>query len=977
MMYKAILFSILTLIFTNSIDAQFTGIKINSSEKGQTDLTANPLGMQVYTLSNGMTIYLNEDHNKSDVLGAVVVKGGSKYDPKDATGIAHYLEHMLFKGTNKIGTINYKEEKIWLDSIAFMYSMLPYAKGDEAYRQRILKKIDYYSQQASHYAIPGEFDNLISEIGGTGLNAYTDFEKIVYLNYFPKENINYWLKLYYDRFDNAVFRLFQTELETVYEEKNMSQDNMFYQVYEAVYRNFYPNSVYGQQTVLGSVEHLKNPSINHMLAYYKNHYVSNNMALVLIGNFDSQEVKNEIAKVFGKFRNGEKQNFPIENEQTFQGRKQVVERLTPIPIGILGFRGTSSFSKDRPIIDLMLNMLINDNKTGFLDSLNKSNDLMYSMAFPDYHSDLGGIFIAYAPKIPFKGLKSGENLVLAQINRIKNGDFNQDYLDAVKKSLQKSNELSLESSRTRLQLVAESFVSGTSWKNVMDYNNQISMITKEDLMRIAQKYFTDNYLAFYSKTGFPKATKLKKPDFTAAKPVDKNKSIFATNFENNFESKVQPKFIIENQDYYFERLSTNINYYHTENPYNQIFTYRITIYVGEDEIPGISLAADYLNYVGTKNLSFTDFQNQLQLMGTDIKISSNESYFSVVMTGFDENFNQSLEMLNQLLNNPAEDDKIIKQFVSQRRMSNGLLKRDAAMKSVVLTNYAMYKNESPYLKRLSLKEIKKLKSKELIAIIQKALNYKVDYSYAGTIPSDEVKRIIFEFQRIPIQAIWKKSPIIRPLQPLNNYSLLFLNDKKAVQSQIKIVTPSKSLWQEDRLATKPFNLYFGRGLNSVVFREIREYRSLAYSAWATFKNPYKFTSPSYLYCSTSTQADKTKETIDIFTGLIDNMPTNTLRLAMIKNSLLNSINNRNINFRNMSSQIARWKLEGFKGDPNTYYFDYYQNMRWENIHEFYNSNVAGRYRWITIVGNSKSFDPKKLIKFVDFQELKLKDIYTK
>ena len=974
-MKKKLIISIITLLIYSVAYGQVITIDNGTTERS--DQAINPKNTEVYILKNGMTVYLNEDHNQNNVLGAVVVKGGSKYDPKDATGIAHYLEHMLFKGTTKIGTIDYKEERIWLDSIAFMYSMLPYAKDDTAYRHRILRKIDYFSQKASKFAVPGEFDNLISEIGGTGLNAFTDYEKIVYLNYFPGENINYWLDLYYERFDQAVFRLFQTELETVYEEKNMSQDNVFYQVYESVYRSFYPNSIYGQQTVLGSIEHLKNPSINKMMTYYKSHYTANNMALVLIGDFNSEEIKNEIERTFGKYRDGDKENFPMETENAFNGRTEVVEHLTPIPVGILGYRGSASFSEDRPAIDLMLNMLMNDNNTGFLDSLNKNNKLMFSMAFPDYHSDIGGIFIAYAPKFPFQSLKNGEDMIITQINRLKTGDYSDEYLEAMKKSMQKNFELDYESLRTRLQLIAESFVSGVSWKNVIGFEEEIMFITKEKLMQVAQKYFTENYLAFYSKTGFPKPTKLKKPDFEPAQPSEKNKSEFAAQFELSFESNVRPKYIENGNTYFQEELSPNINYYYTHNPYNQIFTYRINIYVGDDEIPGLTLAAEYLNYVGSKEITFSDFQKQLQVIGTDINFKASESYFTITMTGFDNSFNQSLELLNKLLNDPAEDDEVLKQFISERKMSNRMIKRDAAMKSRLLTNYAMYGTESPYLKRLSLKEIKKLKSKDLISFIKKALTYKVDYSYAGTLPSDEIKISLFQFQNIPVTPVWKDSPVIRPLQPLNNYSLLFLNDKKAVQSQIKIVVPSKQLWKEERYGAKPFNIYFGNGLNSLVFREIREYRSLAYSAWATFKSPYKFTSPSYLYCSTSTQADKTKETIEVFTKLVDSMPEDPMRLNVIQNSILNSINNRNPDFRNLSLTVAWWKLSGYDDDPRKDSYEFYQGLKWENIQNFYLSNVAGRYRWVTVVGNSEKFDPENLLQFTDYKEVKLKNIFTK
>jgi predicted Zn-dependent peptidase len=936
----------------------------------------NNIEFSVYVLNNGMKVYLNEDHNKNNVLGAVIVKGGSKYDPKDATGIAHYLEHMLFKGTDKIGTRDYKEEKIWLDSVAFMYSMLQYAKDDTAYRNRILKKIDYYSIKASQFAVPGEFDNLISLIGGTGLNAFTDYEKIVYHNSFPAENMRYWLDLYYERFSNAVFRLFQTELETVYEEKNMSQDNMFVRVYEALYKNFYPNSIYGKQTVLGSIEHLKNPSIYKMTAYYKEYYVANNMALVLTGNFNTEETLEMINETFGKYRKGENHKFPVEHEEPFNGRVEVTERLTPIPVGILGYRTEKNFSEDKAAIDIIVAMLNNENNTGFLDSLNKNNKLMFSMCMADYHSDLGGLFIAYAPKFPFQTLKKGENLILSQINRLKTGDFSDSYFKSVKLGLQKDYILQFESQRTRMRLLAESFVSGVGLNDIFQYERKLESLTKDDIMRAAAKFFTGNYLAFYSKTGFPKTVKLKKPDFTPVQNEHKNMSKYAAVFIQNFESNITPKYLRKDIDFKFSEISPNTNFYYTQNPYNQIFTYKMKFYTGTNKIKGLSYAAEFLNNTGTENKSFEQFGKELQKIGTEISSYATDNYFVITMTGFDDKFYQSLTLLHELLTKPGENDKIVKQFVSERRMEDKMIKRDARTKSQIVTAYAMYGKESPYVNRIKLSEIKKLKSDDLISMIKTALKYKVDISYAGSIPFIETSDQIAKSGLVPQNAIYN-IPEIKQLIIPANYTLYLLKDKKAVQSQIKIVVPSKQLWKEERNDIQPFNEYFGTGLNSVVFREMREYRSLAYSAWAYFRIPYNYNSPGYLYCSTSTQADKTIESISTFTSLIDAMPRERERATIIKSSLLNSFNSKLPDFRNTADYLSYYKLQGYETDNRKELFDYYMNLQWKNINNFYITNVAGRLRIITVVGNPDVFGFDNLSQFGDIKEVKIKKIFTK
>lgn len=165
-------------------------------------------------LSNGMTVWLNEDHSQPKVFGAVVVKAGAKDCPN--TGIAHYFEHIMFKGTDKIGTTDYAKEKVWLDSIATQYDLLAKTK-DEQQRLEIQKHINQLSIKASDYAIPNEFPRLISKYGGSGLNASTSYDLTEFHNTFSPQYIEQWLWLNSERLIHPVFRLFQGELETVYE----------------------------------------------------------------------------------------------------------------------------------------------------------------------------------------------------------------------------------------------------------------------------------------------------------------------------------------------------------------------------------------------------------------------------------------------------------------------------------------------------------------------------------------------------------------------------------------------------------------------------------------------------------------------------------------------------------------------------------------------------------------------------------------
>lgn len=175
-----------------------------------------------YKLDNGLTVILNEDHTRTEVFGYVVCKAGSKDDPADATGMAHYMEHLLFKGTETMGTTDWEKEKPHIDSIFVLYDQLGMTEDEEA-RKAIQLLINEQSVFANEYAIPNELDNILKELGSTGMNANTTADRTVYFNTFPPNQIERWIEVYAHRFQNAVFRSFQAELEVVYEEKKQRQ----------------------------------------------------------------------------------------------------------------------------------------------------------------------------------------------------------------------------------------------------------------------------------------------------------------------------------------------------------------------------------------------------------------------------------------------------------------------------------------------------------------------------------------------------------------------------------------------------------------------------------------------------------------------------------------------------------------------------------------------------------------------------------
>ena len=228
----------------------------------------DPLKARIYTLPNGLKVYMTVNKETPRIQTYIAVRVGGKNDPAETTGLAHYFEHLMFKGTQKFGTQNYESEKPLLDEIEKMFEI--YRKTtDEEQRKAIYKQIDSLSYEASKFAIPNEYDKLMAAIGANGTNAYTSFDVTCYVEDIPSNQIENWAKVQADRFENNVIRGFHTELETVYEEKNMSLTRDSRKVSEAMLAALFPHHPYGAQTVLGTQEHLKNPSITNIKNYYR------------------------------------------------------------------------------------------------------------------------------------------------------------------------------------------------------------------------------------------------------------------------------------------------------------------------------------------------------------------------------------------------------------------------------------------------------------------------------------------------------------------------------------------------------------------------------------------------------------------------------------------------------------------------------------------------------------------------------------
>ena len=937
----------------------------------------NTLKVKEYTLNNGLTVWLNEDTSQPKVIGSVIVKAGAKDSPN--TGLAHYFEHIMFKGTDKIGTINYVEEKVWLDSISNKYDELANT-SDSKKRLELQKEINELSIKAADYVIPNEFNRLISQYGGTGLNAGTSWDYTMYFNTFTPQYMAQWCEINSERLINPVFRMFQSELETVYEEKNMYADMLGSQAAEKIIEEFFKPHPY-QYPIIGSTENLKNPKLSEMEEFFNTYYVASNMGLVLSGHFDAEEVMPILERTFGKIEKGAVVKQDIEMPAPIKGKVNFSAKI-PIPIvraNALLWRGVPSNHPDEVALSLVMSLLSNENKTGMLDKLSIEGRLLIGAGFSLSMNDAGAIALLAIPNIPFQTYGSAQRLLFGALEKVKSGDFSDEMFQSLKLEQQRNYFLELESLDSRNQKMIEVFAKGLSWDDYLEQTKIIESITKEEVIAIANKYLTANYLDVKKKTGKYPSAKITKPPFKAIETTNRDEESDYSKWLETIESTTfTPRYLNFAKEGATTLLDNNrlVSMYHTANEMNKVFNLEINFGVGSRQLPILSPLVSYLNYVGTDKYSVDQFNEKLQQLGSTLNFSVSSSQFTVTVSGFDDNFEETFQLVSHFFTNLKADKSKLKKLVKEKSVEDKAIKKSPDDLGKAMAEKVKYGDKSIYLTRLSTQELKKLSTDDFTIALQRVLATESNFHYTGTLTDKSVSQVVK--QHFPMQEVSEKSinPTFRNGKIYDNAKVFFFHDGKATQSivQAYIVGPKqKSI--EDKNLSQLFNTYFGAGMSSLMFQEIREFRSLAYRANSSIENPpIKLNDKAMLInMFLSTQADKTTDALQALQSLLTDMPLSDKRLDAAKENLINQAQSAYPNFRDKTKLIAYYLQQGYTQDPNETLVGDVSKMTLKDLESFYKQNIQDQTVVYIVIGNKKKIDMKQLMQMGEFEVMKLKD----
>ncbi|WKS96098.1 M16 family metallopeptidase [Riemerella columbina] len=931
-------------------------------------------GVRIYTLKNGLKIFLAKNNDAPRIQTYIPVRTGSNNDPQDNTGLAHYLEHMMFKGTSKIGTQDWKKEQELLNQISDLYEQHK-AEPNPEKKKEIYKKIDQTSQEASKYAIANEYDKAISSLGASGTNAHTWLDETVYKNNIPSNELEKWFKIEGERFSELVLRLFHTELEAVYEEFNRAQDNDFRLVNYELMDALFPNHPNGQQTTIGKSEHLKNPSMKAIHQYFNDYYVPNNYALVLVGDLDFDKTIALAEQYFGQFQY---KALPQKQAVKEQPLTHIIKRVVKSPTAPrlqMAWRTADYGTKDSRLAELCAQILSNNGEAGLIDlNINQKQKALRASAFNSPFKQYGYFSMVIVPK-EGQSLDDAKQLLLDQIQLLKKGDFPDWMLPAIINDMKKSNLKRLETADGLATTLYDAYIKNRTWEQELEEIENYEQLTKADVVQFANHFFKDNYAVVYKEKGTnDKLVRVENPGITPIQLNREAQSPFLSSILNEKTDEIKPEFVDFKKEIHTEN-SHGIKINFVKNIKNNLAQMNYIFPFGNDNDKEWGIALQLFEYLGTPQYSPEALKQEFFKIGISYNIRVGTDRIYISLSGLEENIPQGIALMNQWLSTAKADESIYKEMVRTTLEARELSKKDKNRIMQALTNYAKYGKDSRFRDVVSEARLKAATAEEFTQKIHSLLDYNYEIFFYGQ-NLDAFK------QAMPQNGLAKTenqktltppAPKIYP-EPQTVGKVYFIN-YDMVQMEMSKVGRGEIINPQQFGAISVFNEYFGRGLSSIVFQEIREARSLAYSAYVSYAYPAELGKHDYVTNYIGTQANKLPQAISAMNELMDKLPQIPAQFNNAKNAALKQIATQRITRQNLFFTYQTMKKWGVDYDIRKDIYREIEALSLDRLTQFYQKEVQPIQYNTAIIGKKENLDMKAVNQLGDFVELSIDEAF--
>lgn len=933
------------------------------------------MNTRIYTLDNGLKVYLSVNKEKPRIQTYIAVRTGSRNDPAETTGLAHYLEHIMFKGTTSFGTSDYAAEKPLLDSIEARYEA--YRKlTDPQQRRQAYREIDSLSQLAARYFIPNEYDKMMASIGAQGTNAYTGNDVTCYVEDIPSNEVEKWLKVESDRFQNMVIRGFHTELEAVYEEYNIGLANDYEKIYEALFTKAFPGHPYGTQTTIGTQEHLKNPSITNIKNYFNRYYVPNNTAICMAGDMNPDEVIALIDRYFGSWKPSatlSRPEYPALKPLTSVQDTTVIGQEAERLMMAWRFKGAADMQADT--LGVISEMLANG-KAGLFE-INLEQKMLAQGVGAFYYglNDYSGFVISGVPK-DNQSLSELRSLIIGELGKFKAGDFSDDLLPSVVNNMKLAYYKSLQSNEDRADMFVDAFINGKKWEDVVARLDRISKMTKQQIVDFANRHFGDNYVCVFKEQGNDTTLKkIDKPEITAI-PTNRDLSSSFLNAINGMETHpIEPRFLDFGRDLTVTATKSKLPMLYKKNTDDGLFNLTFYYNFGSEADRAIDLAPGYLYYIGTDKKTSAQIKQEFYKLACDYSVNVGSNTISVNLSGLDENLPQALALWEDFIANAKGDKESYGKYVDLLLKSRDDAKKNQQANFAYLQTYGMYGPYNNMTNTLSEKELREADPQMLPDLLKKLSGIEHTVLYYGPSAEKDIAALVAKHHKtprklapVPAGKEYTEQPTpvnevyIAPYEAKNIYMLQYHNEGTE--------------WTPEQAPVRRlFNEYFGGSMNGIVFQELRESRGLAYSASAYYAQPWRKSHPEYFYTYIISQNDKMGDCIRVFNDILDTIPQSQAAFDIAKQGVMKNLQSKRTTRASVLYAYLNARQRGIDYDINEKIYNALPSLTLADLVKFEKENMAGKSCRYIILGDEKELDMKTLEKIGPVKRLTTEEIF--
>jgi len=444
-----------------------------------------------FKLNNGLKFIVLERHEAPVVSFLTYANVGGANEPDKKTGVAHFLEHLAFKGTTRIGTDNYQAEKPLLDRLDQLAEKIQ-TTSDQATRTRLQQEFDQTEAAAGKFVKQNEFGRIVEQSGGVGLNANTSSEATRYFYSFPSNKLELWMSLESERFLDPVFREFYKEKAVILEERRLRTENSpIGQMIEVFLNAAFQVHPY-RRPVIGFDQDIRNLTRPDVQQFFDTHYTPNNLTIAVVGDVNPVEVKRLAQTYFGRYKAKPKppEVTAIEPPQT--QTREVTLKLNSQPWYLEGYHRPSLSHPDSVVYEAIASLL-SDGRTSRLYKtlVEEKRVALTAQGFNGFPGDkYPTLIMFYALTAPGKSVDDVSTELRSQIERLKTEPVSAQELDRVKTQARAGLLRSLDSNSGMAESLLEYEIKTGSWRNLFKQVDAIAAITPADIQRVSQATFT-------------------------------------------------------------------------------------------------------------------------------------------------------------------------------------------------------------------------------------------------------------------------------------------------------------------------------------------------------------------------------------------------------------------------------------------------------------------------------------------------------